>query len=704
MAHPHWSIEPPSFSEKAYRRDALFVWDERWDALSVEARRLFLEAFEPTQLSANSPVSPVPTRNLHGPAWAELARGGFVRLAETSGREMAYQRDEVANFAARVRGLVRYPVLDAKAPNAFLEFTNFAYAHYQLKQTIDSILKKNGIASQVSFGTVFDSYVARRRWPEWVANYLGLPLAGQLIGLVEASATPIYLTELQRRLPKEDPLQTRNALEGLVRHLVLFEGLDPVTLRLVIGMLPSVRADREQARHPKPPPELIWVVPESMDPDTGTTIPHMRGLLMELSAGRARLKQDGTPYQKDLDRLTACIDGVPVWASAYHTTSERLALIALRFARRMNFTQTVKEKAVDWLTLSEKGSEWLAQGLNQQYSIVYAALREPPCDQTDAVFTSSDVTSVPLEAGAEPEPYTYRSLTTLQRTPLREALYRALAEIPGEEFVTLESFLAYTLYRSHNPVLLERAAERVAVRIEGRLLPALEEQFEPAGRRLLSDLVRERLIPFGCVQAAHDHQKQLLIRRTPRLDWFFGKAEPPAATESGSTRVLVQPDFSIVVIGLDPAPAADLVPFCTRVQGMPGSGSLTLKISKESVMKAIEAGFPPGEVLPRIQKHAQGKVPSNVAREVGDWCAGVRSVTPLPAIVLHCPDATATERVLSVLGKKVARVSDTLVLWLDGKPGSVERQKLLLQGILLAELEETGGKKAKKGKRKKRRG
>ena len=36
-------------------------------------------------------------------------------------------------------------------------------------------------------------------------------------------------------------------------------------------------------------------------------------------------------------------------------------------------------------------------------------------------------------------------------------------------------------------------------------------------------------------------------------------------------RVVVQPDFSVILIGLNPAPVAELAPFCERVKGRAGS-------------------------------------------------------------------------------------------------------------------------------------
>ena len=44
-------------------------------------------------------------------------------------------------------------------------------------------------------------------------------------------------------------------------------------------------------------------------------------------------------------------------------------------------------------------------------------------------------------------------------------------------------------------------------------------------------------------------------------------------------KVVVQPDFSIILIGMNPAPAVELAPFCERVKGHVGQGSMIFRIT-----------------------------------------------------------------------------------------------------------------------------
>jgi hypothetical protein len=139
----------------------------------------------------------------------------------------------------------------------------------------------------------------------------------------------------------------------------------------------------------------------------------------------------------------------------------------------------------------------------------------------------------------------------------------------------------------------------------------------------------------------------------------------------------------VIIIGLNPAPAADLLPFCERVRGRASMGSLTFRITRESVLKGLAAGLPPDQVLARLEKHASTPLPKNVATEVRDWCNWVRRVAPSQATLLRCPDRAAADRVAGALGKHGERLSDTVVALAPDALNAALRQKLQGQGILL---------------------
>ena len=161
-------------------------------------------------------------------------------------------------------------------------------------------------------------------------------------------------------------------------------------------------------------------------------------------------------------------------------------------------------------------------------------------------------------------------------------------------FYRLDSVESHLAFREHNPV------EPGARPGPGRGLlaqsagPALEEPREEAGRLLIDAFVRRRLIPLGCVRAAIDDEgRHLHCTPTPLRRLFRPRGRPAGLAPAAevAARVVVQPDFSVIVIGLNPAPAAELAPFCERASAGSGQGAMVLKITRESVVKAVSQGL-----------------------------------------------------------------------------------------------------------------
>jgi Helicase conserved C-terminal domain len=158
----------------------------------------------------------------------------------------------------------------------------------------------------------------------------------------------------------------------------------------------------------------------------------------------------------------------------------------------------------------------------------------------------------------------------------------------------------------------------------------------------------------------------------------------------------------VIVIGLNPAPAADLAPFCVRTTRGGSHGAMVLKITRESVVKAVSHGLKPAEIVARLKRHASNEVPANVLREVQDWSNWVRHVTTSTLTVLRCPDRDTADRVMGAFKRHAQRVNDTLVAIDQKKLTSTERNKLRDHGIIVqggSEAQESKSKVRKKQKR-----
>jgi hypothetical protein len=204
---------------------------------------------------------------------------------------------------------------------------------------------------------------------------------------------------------------------------------------------------------------------------------------------------------------------------------------------------------------------------------------------------------------------------------------------------------------------------------------------------------------------AIDDEDRICIAREPRYDAYFDRtiAREDWAPASGvAARVVVQPDFSVIVIGLNPTPAADLAPFCERAATGSGQGALVLKITRDSVVKAVSLGLKPEEIVGRLRRHASNEVPANVLREVEEWSNWVRRVSTSTLTVVRCPDPATADRVMSALKRQAERLNNTLIAIDPKKLTATERNKLRSHGIIVqrgTEAQESETKtKAKKRK------
>jgi hypothetical protein len=692
---PFRKIEQTPFHDKAWKRADLAEWDERWARLSVPARKQFLNNVKAgaSRQAMNRPfnsLSAIDPDNVQ--QWRDA---GLIR-DETKGRANGFiVVDEALGFTARLRALRRYHLLDASVEPGWDNYIAHCFATWTLTEVVDKIVEKHtGLSRYAVAGDVFAMFVKRRRWPEWVAGYLNDPLAAPLITAIENAGGSLPLHRLVEHLPGRSPATVRKTVDQLVNHLVLFEDLHHETMDIMIGLLPAVLSDRQAAKIPARETSLAGVAAAEIGPEGGMWVPDLRAVLLEVAGQPPRLKQDHSLFQKELDRFEAVLDPLPSWfdGSAQGIAPQRLDR-ALALASHARLTEiTTGQGGTRVLALTPVGRRWLNQSLEAQYAQLFALYRSVDAkshwhSSDDSAFLGSTITAVPVKkdrSGQRRDHSYYKPMTAEERQPLRDAVWRVFNELPVGTFYRVEDFLAHAVVGGRSPVFLDGDPAGVLVRNDSRIVPPLEEHLEEVGRRLLWALLQARLVPFGCVQLGRDARGRLLLARRPRLDVYFGKIEvaeePPASEE---TRVVVQPDFSVIVIGLNPAPVAELAPFCERVRGRASQGSLTFRLTRDSVMKGIAGGLAPEQVLIRLQKHSSTPLPKNVETEIRGWCSWVRQVAPAPALLLRCPDTAAADRVMSALGKHAERINETVVAISADGLTSAMRQKLQSQGILL---------------------
>jgi len=301
--------------------------------------------------------------------------------------------------------------------------------------------------------------------------------------------------------------------------------------------------------------------------------------------------------------------------------------------------------------------------------------------------------------------YAASQVTTEDFRALRESFFRAFDALSPGVYYRLESVLAHLAYPANNPLNIGLPAQEVAVWLSFRPIPTDEEERAKVCRDVLLTMMVRRLFPLGCLRLAVDHDGGLCVARLPALDVYFGREGAKLELAGGKpeeTKVVVQPDFSVIVIGLNPAPAAELAPFCERTNKNAGAGAIVLKLSRSSVIKAVSHGLSADEVIGRLKHFANNEVPANVLHDVTAWCGWVRRVQPETLILLRCGDRETGDRVSSAVGKQGERLNETTVAIPRASFSATLRAKLQAQGILAEKGDSTATPKRPKAKKKRR--
>jgi hypothetical protein len=416
----------------------------------------------------------------------------------------------------------------------------------------------------------------------------------------------------------------------------------------------------------------------------------MRAVLLELSCGPAQLKQNGALYAKDEERVVASVSDLPDWLERPPHPAERVT-DALERATGLRLIGQARRASKSMLEVGKRGSAWMSSPQSEQYASVYRDLAGLPKDDYWGRFgdhqflgTSLAVMVTKSSKPAKRQPYPDDIISKSDPMQLRRALLAAFSTLTAGTFYTVSSVLDYLTDPARNPLLLGQGVNDVAIVTDQyHIVFPLEEVVEATARQFLLDFIHNRLWPLGCVRLGRAGDVQLLAV-TPRLPLYFDPTQPFPESAAEEARVVVQPDFSVLVIGLNAAPAAELAAFATRDRSSNTPGAVTLRLTREDAMRGLHAGLTADEMIARLRRHAATGVPANVETQLRTWTGQGRVVTAGPLLVLRCPDEETAGRVMSAIGKKAERLGPTCVGF-AGKINSALRQKFLAQGVLLRE-------------------
>ena len=678
---------------------SLAPWVEKWHRLSPQARQVFATQIKSRRNNgARTPIRQPPDR-FSPEVLKELSSAGLVELGTLGKKEVpnVVVPDPALMFAHVVHSLHNYHLLREDQPPPLKNYLNQRFDKYSLLQKIRQILRAQNMEPINAYEDELLKYVVSRHWPEWVAGHLKDVVLQRILEVLQREKEALTLAELRQRLPQIAPAEVQKGVDQLIAHAAVFEDLHPQTMELVVGLLAGVRQDMARATQPQKRPRLVVCRQfEDRAPAGGWLINSLRAFLLELVNEPPRLCQNGTLFQKEEPRLRETLEPLPVWlAPSLHPDAEMHLDEVIRWAAQIGLTRSSRETGVKRLEPSQRGQKWLAKDLWEQTIWIYKWFnRLDQREQSVPYYSPSGDhlflgSSVYVVSATQKQPQLmWWTEDKEQYQALRQALHQAFAVLsPGVPY-QMSSVLQHLAFGPHNPLLLGRDLRQVRIRFNQRFLPPLEEEVEKTATEVLNTFITTRLIPLGAVEAGVDASGQLCLVRLPQMDAYFGqevpKSDVPLPVRADS-RVIVQPDFTITIIGLDPAPLVELLPFCERLKGRAGEGAVVLRITREAIVKAVGHGLSGEEILRRLQQHASKEMPANVLHEVREWSAWVRQVPYGWSLVFRCPDADTANRLAAVLRGKVERLGETaLALTTDTEnlPMAV-RNKLLENGLIV---------------------
>jgi Helicase conserved C-terminal domain len=696
MLHNFTQLIRGEFDENNFLWKDITPWANKWQSLSAPARLAFLQKVKsPTSPNRFTEISSNPEA-INATVRQELLTAGFIELRCPRGKktERVFVLDAVIPFANRVRSLHKYRLT---APNNALElarYVNRFFIKYPLMLRVREVMKavgKNVI--HIAETDFFNRYVSRFRWTEWVLKYLDDSLTNRVHDLIWTADKPMTRSELHTALVKHPSDQVDNAIRKLIAHLVLFEDLRNDTWKIVVGVLPAVREEKVKSLQPRVRPTLEKAgKPANFASSSGTLVDDLRVLLLELAEEPPRLKTDGTFYQKEEERLIAVLPEWTEWLASFLQKNPISRLHQVHeFARRLQMASGV-DGSEHRLRLTEQGEAWLASPAHDQYAIIYRTLASTDERTTDYYACSSESVFLGDNAAVllAKQPNAHYSIWNIpieRRMALRNALFAAFTILQQGQHYRFHSVIEHLCFGNQNPLLTGKHFDEVVIWVGGRRVHDLDDSLEAESRTFLERHIKERLVPLGCVTVGVDSVGQICIARNSRYDAYFGKAPMTAdLVEEGmpTAKVVVQPDFSIIIIGANPTPAAELAPFCERVKGHAAQGSMTLKICRESVIKAVEHGMNAGEILKRLEKHASNALPTNVIHEVKMWSGWVRKVDVKTMVVIQCPDDETADRVMTALRTRGERLGATTIGMNQMSLNTADRKALKRLGVVFA--------------------
>lgn len=701
------SAPAPTTAESGRARLPWF--DAIWDKLPVSARRAF--------------VTVAQGEDEEGITNDELAILLGQALVAVDDDGVAHVQPGAEGFADRIAKLADYPVLFGASPGDLEDLIASSPPAPALVTVALSSVSRRGVAPGEL--AELDDVVRAIQSVDWLRHMPPmierLPGVQRALGLLAANVGLLPIS----RLTEEVGANGYPALDVLLSHFVVFEGLEPKTLRLMVGLLPSLRggdgvdvdpddsfADEEfedeppsppppppkaektksKAKEKKPAPEPVLPSPPPALPrptelsvaGTPLAVEDIEALLVGLAGRRVRISQRGEVYVEDEAALLEAALGSRPCPLLPLTPRGNFAL---RLAERTGLTGGVDVGGLRLLRPANAAAqEWMEWPLARRWRSVVGMLLDG--NRQDWLGGSLDQSARSL--GPWPPEPNSAAITLAPFVDLAAGTFHSLDALLTRWEGELNPLYRLLLARMKQRGLGGQEHQHLLVSQLRYVLDDPDLARDPLGSldRLYTRGVRAlfvRLTLIGGVElGAVGEDLHFALTEVGRHYLGFEKRFPRLdETPETPARVVVQPNLEVLVIGRAPAASLALSTIATAKEGESGPAR-TFVLSRERVIEAIAHGAKPDSIAKTLEAAAQGSaIPPNVLRTVNDWARAVRRVKVVHVPVLVCDDEETALTVRSHAGKGVL-VADHGVP-VDPTKLAAFKRTLLKKGIVVDE-------------------
>jgi Helicase conserved C-terminal domain len=498
-------------------------------------------------------------------------------------------------------------------------------------------------------------------------------LAREILNRLIAAPGPLALMDLLGEIEykKNQASYVAKALRGLSQYVFTIAACNSNGDGLMLGLWPGLKKLlSESSATPLPPP------PAAQAPTTTFAAPFfctdIATVVVHATAKPILLKQASALelYAAEERKLAAQLEELPRWMGEGFFETRRRATVASFAAKGFGWLTlasresqlTANPSGRDWLSLSPSGR--LQKLLDQLRGARWGAAHR-------SGLTFSHVTG-------------HVRLTASDQDILacEDGIAAAFHDAPVNEWADTNAWLDHAAH-TRNPIVAtvgEEASVVIPKSNDWRGIVWVKrdaEVLESEAREMLANFLFRRLIPLGGAEIGLGHGKNTVFRLNEIGRYYIGATrEFPTSAGPANGRVIVQPNFEIMILGSNLLAEADLTGFCERTGAKSGA---VFRITRQTVQQALDKGATTGSILATLRALSDCDLPANVATEIGGWAESRKTFVTRAATLLVCPDATVAARIRGLLPKTVV-LNDT-TLELTTPLTTPQRRKLEAAGI-----------------------